>query len=112
MTFNTSRARYITDTYLGSEAKFNTKTFNHPLDHFLNSSSLIGKMENLVLLYLDFDQQEYKSTEKRIRVSFTEKVGFIGGTFGLFTGFSLPLVIDIGKGLYLTITVALANMKF
>ena len=52
------------------------------------------RARHLALLYIDFGYDSYKSYNKIVRVSVPDMLSAIGGTFSLFTGFSLVILVD------------------
>ena len=56
---------------------------------------LSQRMDNIILLHIDFDDMTYPSFEMVERITIIDAVGFVGGTIGIFTGFSVLSIIEI-----------------
>ena len=54
-----------------------------------------GRARNLVLLFIDFSKQTYKKKKLVLRVTFADMLSSLGGTLGLFTGFSIIALVDV-----------------
>ena len=53
------------------------------------------RSHNLALVYIDSDWIWFRRYNTLVRVSMADMLSAIGGTFGLFTGFSFMIVVDI-----------------
>ena len=51
--------------------------------------------ENMAVIQVEVIDSSYVKMRQSLRTSFGEKIGFLGGTLGLFTGFSVMVLVEI-----------------
>ena len=96
--------RYISDVFRNGQSVFNpnrTKLIDYDISLYtaqmtLKKKTLEGRLRNLALLYIDFDKQEYVNRRLVLRVTAADMISALGGTLGLFTGFSFLAMVDVG----------------
>ena len=94
---------YVTDVFRYNKSILNpgrcpltdlqVSRFSYDLD--IKKETLDGRARNLALLYIDFDKQEYLSKRLVVRVTLADMISALGGTLGLFTGFSIVALVDV-----------------
>ena len=62
----------------------------------LVKNDIQSRMDNIAMLYINFEDEIYFSKRKVLRLSFFDKVSAIGGNLSLFSGFSLMTLVDMG----------------
>ena len=54
-----------------------------------------GKKGDKIKITVRLEGSTFMTLKRSLRVSFTDKLGSIGGTFGLFSGFSLLAIVEL-----------------
>ena len=52
-------------------------------------------LENMAVIQIEVIDSSYVKMRQSLRTSFGEKIGVLGGTLGLFTGFSVMVLVEI-----------------
>ena len=72
--------------------------------------------DDLNILYISVDTSSYDKIKRDIRNTLETQLGLIGGTFGLFTGFSLlsgvEVVYFLGKFFFWKVIMKLHPLKY
>ena len=74
---------------------YHLRTKRSKVEDIVVYSDLPTRMDNMILIYVDFDDWHYTLVETVERITLSDAVGFIGGTIGIFTGFSIMSLIDL-----------------
>ena len=94
-------SRYVFDIFLKNESLFGVNHLLYPKYSYRferdaeGGAYLPARMDNIILLFIDFDDWRYPALETVERITFADAVGFIGGTIGIFTGFSIVSIFEM-----------------
>ena len=64
-------------------------------DEYLKNFCPRKILENMAVIQIDVIDSSYVKMRQSLRTSFGEKIGVLGGTLGLFTGFSVMVLVEI-----------------
>ena len=64
-------------------------------DHYYSDLCKKIQNEDRIKITVAFKGSTFMALKRSLRVSFTDKLGSIGGTMGLFSGFSLLAIMEL-----------------
>ena len=71
-----------------------SKLFDYLGQHYNRDGFLKPKMESMSLIYINFDGPEVLTVTKDAKITLPDMIGNIGGTLGVFIGFSFLGFLD------------------